>query len=794
MNPTPELDRLCAHFGIAATYRDFRGEEQRADDYTRRALLRALGVDAGDPDTEARSLRETLDRSWRRMLPPVVVRRQGDPAPTLALTMPEDGPEAPCFVLLEEDGTRADGVINLDALPVDERRDIDGRAWLRRTFSVPTPSVLGYHRLLLYADDRSAAAAHADGQAGLAETTVIVAPERCWQPQDAGGRSFGLITQLPALRSARNWGIGDFTDLMRLVEIGAAAGAGMIAPGPLHALFPTRPERCNPYAPSSRRFLNPLYIDVDAVPDVLECEAARARIDSDDFRASLRALRGEPLLDYGGVAAAKLDMLTRLFRHFRTRHLEPGSERAQAFAGFRRAQGDVLERFGLFQALAEHMADADTGPRGFDDWPEPLRDPDSEAVRDFARAHAERIDFFVWVQWIAQQQLEAAAARCAVLGMPYGLCLDLAVGAAPDGADCWTARGRYVSGAHVGAPPDDFSPKGQDWHVLAWHPMALRESGYAPFAAELRANMQAAGALRIDHIMGLMRLYLVPEGAPAHASTYVAYPFEELLGVLALESVRNRCMIIGEDLGTVPDEVRAAMSDNGILSTRVLYFERAEDGGFPAPGDYPPDAVVTAGTHDLPPLAGFWQGIDLERRRELSLFPTEQDYEQRLLQRGNDRARLLFALDREGLLPAADGVDPVSLSSLSPAHLRAVQVYLARTPSRLMLLQTSDLLGETEQVNLPGSGSAYPNWRRRQSLALEHWLEQPDIGRTLGAVRGERGASADVPAPLRRPAGGDGAERAAAERAPESSALEQGGASGPGRGRGPALRAAIPRA
>ncbi|WP_462329903.1 malto-oligosyltrehalose synthase [Thiohalocapsa halophila] len=776
------LQRLCEHFGIAERYVDVQGREHRPDAATRRTLLRALGVAVGDADTEAASLHAASDAEWRRRLPPVLVHRQGDPAPTLALTLPQtDTPTRLRCVLTEETGADSAWTLDLGALNDSARRRLDGDQWLCRQLALTPPAHLGYHRFALYADS-----AGSDARP-LAETTVIVAPRRCWQPDRGPARGWGLVTQLPTLRSARNWGIGDFTDLTRLAALAAEAGAGMLALSPLHALFLTETERCDPYGPASRRWLSPLYIDVEAVPELTECEAVRARIDGDDFQAGLRALRGAPLIDYGGVARAKLDILERLYRHFRSEHLAADSERAQTFRAFMQAGGADLHRFALFQALAEYLASeapaapaadtpaaADSDP--FAHWPADYRDPGSPAVQAFAREHAERVEFFAWLQWLARQQLDAAAARCEALGMQHGLCLDLAVGAAPDGADRWSAPASYVSGVHVGAPPDDFSPKGQNWQVLAWHPQRLREAAYLPFADELRANMRAAGALRIDHVMGLMRLFLVPAGTDPAAATYVAYPFRDLLGVLALESVRNRCLIIGEDLGTVPEAVRAAIPDWGILSTRVFYFERDADGGFLPPEDYEPNALVTAGTHDLPPLAGFWAGVDLEHRRELDLFPSAADYTERLLARTNDRARLLLALARADLLPADGETDPVALPELTPEHIAAVQRYLARTPSKLLLVQTADLLGEAEQVNLPGSSGRHPNWRRRQPLELEHWLAEPAVVGALEAVRGERGTASAAPrgapssAPSSAPSGADAAAGAHPAASPEVAA------------------------
>lgn len=749
MSATPELDRLYAHYGIAATYEDVEGRRHQAGDSTRRALLRALGVACGDPATEEQSLAETIDKEWQRVLAPVIVHREGNEVPMLALSLPNQ-PELMevRLVLTEESGTATEAELDLGRLPVVEQREIDGQHWQRRTIAVPAPTEIGYHQLSI----------HSSADEILARSRVIVTPRRCWQPDDQdrsdrghdqghdqehdGGRHWGLVTQLHALRSARNWGIGDFTDLTRLVETAARAGAGAVGLSPLHALFPAQPERCNPYGPSSRRFLNPLHIDVEAVAELDDCPAARELIDGEEFKALLRALRSEPMVDQAAVTEAKLKVLSLLFRCPDQHRRDAKGPREAAFQAFRDEQGEPLQRFAIYQALSEHFAAAEQGPLRHEQWPAAYKHPHSEEVAAFAREHAERVDFFVWLQWLAQLQLESAGERCAELGMAQGLLLDLAVGAAPDGADHWVLPGLYIQGAHVGAPPDDFSPKGQNWDVLAWHPNALREAGYEPFADELRANMRAAGGLRIDHVMGLMRLFLIPDGEPPTAGTYLAYPLAELLGVLALESVRNRCIIIGEDLGTVPELIRKVIPDWGILSTRVLYFERTDDGGFLQPRSFEPNAMVTAGTHDLPPLAGFWQGVDLEQRRALELFPSEQDYDQRLLQRTQDRVRLFLALKREGLLSDHEGADPVDVPRLGAEHLRAIHVYLARTTSRLLLIQTADLLAETEQVNLPGSGDRYPNWRRRQPLQLEHWLERPEIQSLFAAVRAERGVSA----------------------------------------------------
>jgi len=740
-----DLDRLCAHYGIATGYEDSQGREHRAPDETRRALLKGMGVAAGDAETEQRSLAEALDRDWRRILPPVAVVRQDAQALELPLTLPEGSEDRPVrWVLRQEDGAISEGPIDADSLPIAENRSIRGSPWLQRRLSLPLPRRLGYHRLELFCEAAGAP---------LAATTLILAPSRCYLPEGVSGehRSWGLATQLNAVRSARNWGIGDFTDLTRLVELTAEAGGGLVALSPLHALLLHHPERCNPYDPSSRLFLNVLHIDVEAIPEIDECEEVQSEISHEDFQALLRALRSAPLVDFQAVAKTKLDVLAHLYRHFREHHLEKGSERASAFHAFREAHGEPLRRFALFEALAEHLESVADSPLPFSDWPEPYRRPGSTQIADFASEHTARIDFFMWLQWQAHQQLQTAGCRSLELGLALGLCTDVVLGVAPDGADVWAQSALYLQGASVGMPPDDLNPEGQDRGGLAWHPVGLREAAFRPFVDALRANMHDAGALCIDPISGLMRQFLIPAGASPDAGTYVSYPFDDLLGVLALESTRNQCLVIGADRSESSDASNNMLIAWAILPLQLLYFARDRDSGFLEPSRFEAEAAVSASAHDLPPIAGFWRGADLEERRMLGLFAEERDYEERVVRRSNDRARLLLALDRAGLLPENQGADPIAVPEFTPKHIRALYVYLARTPSRLLLIQTADLLGEDEQVELPGSGAAYPNWSRRQPLEIESWGEEPAIDGLLEAVRAERGVSIRPSPPPREP-------------------------------------------
>ena len=700
-----------------------------------------MGVEAATEEA-ARQTIETLESArWRAHLPPVRVARDATQQVAIDIMLPAARAQQSLrWSLIPESGERRDGALHPAGYEVQERREIDGETWVRCTFSLAGLPPAGYHRFEIQGENLTAA------------MPLIVAPGRCYQPEAVtnDNRAWGFTGPLFCVRSRRNWGIGDFTDLTRLLEFASREGAGIVGVNPLHALFPHAPDRASPYSPSSRLFLNVLYLDVEAVADFAESPTARELVESEPFKARLRALRATELVDYPGVAAAKRDVLEHLYRHFHDRHLAQGSPRAHCFRAWQRDQGEALQRQALYEALQERFHREDPRIWGWPLWPEIFRDPASPAVAAFAEANRERVEFFAYVQWLAEQQLDAVGRRSFELRLGVGLCQDLAIGADAGGAEVWANQALYATGARIGAPPDDFNLRGQNWGLPPWIPHRLREAAYAPFIALLRRNMRAAGALRIDHVMALLRLYWIPEGNAPEAGTYVHYPLEDLLGILALESQRNRCLVIGEDLGTVPDAVRDALRPLGVLSYRLLYFEKDAAGNFKAPPAYEKQAVVMASTHDLPTLAGFWAGTDLEQRQRLDLFPSAERYEQQVIGRAEDRARLLLALQHEGLLPEGMSGDPVSVPELTPALAQAIHRYLARTPARLLMIQPQDLLGEKEQVNLPGTTNEHPNWRRRLSREIELWGEDPGIASLLEALRAERGVSlAPPPQPAR---------------------------------------------
>jgi len=719
------LARLAAAYCILPEYHDIWGTQHRVADATIVALLAAMGVDAADDaktDMELRAHDAALDE---RGIAPLVVLRENVRPWTLRCRLPRalEGTPLAVRVICEDDAELDNGRL---AYARADSSHADGGTCIGVELTLSASLPPGYHRIELSA-----------GETIFARTTCAVAPAACYVPvPPSEGRTWGATVQLYGVRSERNWGIGDFTDLATLSEQWGARGAGIVGVNPLHALFPDQPWHASPYSPSSRMFRNTLYLDVEAIAEFRECAEARALVASSTFQGTLAKLREAPLVDYAGVAQAKRTVLEMLYRYFRAHHLEDA--RADAFRAYLAAGGDALRRHALFEALQEHFHGADPEVWGWPAWPPHYRDPASTAVARFAAEHAERIEYFAYLQWQAELQLAAAADRARVATLSIGIYTDLAVSIDRGGAEAWANQSIYAMGASVGAPPDAFNMRGQDWGLPPLVPARLAAAGYAPFLATLRATMRHAGALRVDHVMGLARLFWVPAGSEPADGAYVQYPFDDLLGLLALESHRHRCIVIGEDLGTVPDYVRAALQANAILSYRVLIFERDAAGEFKAPAAYPPEALATTGTHDLPTLAGWWSGADIDLRAANGLIATDADRDAQVRERTSDRIRMLAALRRAGLLMSPVATHAPADRSMESELARAIQSYLAATPSRLQVIQLEDVVGVQDQANLPGTTDAYPNWRWKLPLPLERWPHDARfdaLARTLATER-----------------------------------------------------------
>ncbi|MGH7714554.1 MAG: 4-alpha-glucanotransferase, partial [Vulcanimicrobiaceae bacterium] len=461
-------------------------------------------------------------------------------------------------------------------------------------------------------------------------STVIAAPHAAYLPQALNTRKlWGIAAQLYSLRSAHNWGIGDFTDLGTLLRTTEKLGGAAIAVNPLHELTLENPTSASPYSPTSRLFLNVLYIDVDAAARALGLRDVLRGVANAD---KLAPLRKSGLVDYAGVAEVKLRALRTLHSLF---------EGSPSFSRFRDEGGAALQHLALYEALMHELRRSDAGIYGWLQWPQGFAGPSSAAAREFARTHARDVEFYAFAQWLADTQLAAASASA---HMPLGLYRDLAVGVEVNSAEVWSDPDAYCLGASVGAPPDPMNPLGQNWGFTPLDPHVLRARAYAPFVKLLRANMRHAGVLRIDHVMGLMRLFCTPPGSAPAEGTYINYRLDEMLSVLALESHRNRCLIVGEDLGTVPAGFREHLSAANIFGCRLLYFERNGDGGFRQPSDYDANAVASTGTHDVVPLAGFWSGADIRDRVQLGFYASRADATTASDERANARKLLLNVL------------------------------------------------------------------------------------------------------------------------------------------------------
>ena len=595
---------------------------------------------------------------------------------------------------------------------------------------LPSELPLGYHRLELNAGGVTA------------RTNLIVAPERCYLPPELGpgARRWGPSCQLYGLRSERNWGMGDFTDLAALARAAGSCRAAVLGVNPLHALFAAEPLHVSPYSPSSRSHLDYLYIDATAVPGFAEDAAVQTLMQGEWFRATHWAARSAELIDYGAVAACKRPVLEALFRRFQSRELGEGgtaqTAMGQAFRSFQRIGGQSLADFAIFEALHEHYHH-EKRPFSWRSWPAPMRNPRSPEVAGFTAAHRDRVEFFQFLQWEADRQLAVAAEAGRNSGLSIGLYRDLAVGANPNGAEAWADQELVAPGASIGAPPDALNRSGQNWGLAPVNPLVLRREGFAPFVASLRANMRHAGILRIDHVMSLSRLYWIPGGIEARAGAYVNYPVADLLRLAALESQRQRCAVVGEDLGTVPAGFRERMRSANVLSYRIFVFERRADGKFLPPAEYPALAAASAATHDIATLKGYWLGGDIGWRRRLGLYPDLPTQEAEAAERRRDRRLLLDALVEEGLLAEAqigefltEAGEPVYSTELGDAIL----TYLARSRARLMLVQIEDVVSEVEQANLPGTIDEHPNWRRQLSCTLEEIVNGGELHRVAGLI------------------------------------------------------------
>lgn len=680
------LERAAAGWGVELEYTDTWGRTHSASDETLRATLAALGVPAGSHEELERAATGRDLKRWSRAFDPaVVVYQESDSIP---LRIP--AAHAGASVKLEfrwENGEIEHHWFWLPELPDLERVSLAAHDFVAKR--VPLPALrLGYHHLRIYW-------MKAPEQEAFEDSRLIVCPRRAHMVE---GRMAGVGLSLYGLRSSRNWGCGDITDLRSAIDVLAPAGAAFIALNPLHAIPNRQPYNTSPYLPHCSVYRNFLYLDVERVPGYLPQDAPSAE--------ELDSLCASDLVEYERVAAIKLQALRQAFGRFQA------SGQTGELDEFAKVEGVLLHDFAVFSVLDEHIHRQHPDIWLWKDWPEQFHDPHSEAVQAFAELHRDEVLFYKFLQWQLDRQLAEAQDHATARGMKIGLYHDLALATDRFGADLWMNRLFFANGARVGAPPDDLAPSGQDWGFPPPNREAHRENGYELFAQSIRKNARHGGALRIDHVMRFFRLFWIPDALTAAQGAYVRDFAEDLLGILALESVRGGFAVIGEDLGTVEWSVRQKLGEMGILGYRLLWFGKNPDGSFRMPHEYPSQSAVSTTTHDLPTLAGFTQGRDIEARRAAGLVD-ESGYQQQWATRREELGRLEDALQRAGF-PG----DPLG--------------FVLATPCALAIVNQEDLTGETEQQNLPASTWQHPNWRRKMRLTVEEMgLIAEDLRRRL---------------------------------------------------------------
>ncbi len=700
--PSPALQELARACGVALDYTAASGEHKTSSASAIRAVLAAMGVDGSDDDRCRAALTRLEDLRWERMVPAVTVLREGAEA-VIPVHVPHGEPATAQLVL--ETGERWD----LEQLDIYiPPRSVGERAIGRASFKIPGSLPLGWHRV-----EGTTTGIKGKGW-------VVVTPQRVEIRSDVReARPYGLHTQLYSIRSSRSWGLGDFADLGDLCALAKVrAGADFVLVNPLHACEPVPPISNSPYSPSSRRYLNPTYIRVEDIPEVAYLPSQRRAVLEWESEKPRRANATDELLDRDGAWTAKKAALEQVFEASRS------VGRDAQFEAYCLREGRALEDFATWCAIAEEYSGQA--------WPEALSHPRAPEVAQWREEHPDRIMFYAWLQWIAQEQLAGAQARALESGMRIGIMMDLAVGVHPEGADSWALQTVLARGVGIGAPPDAFNQLGQNWALPPWNPRAMESAAYLPFRDLVRAAVANAGALRIDHVLGLFRQWWVPDGHRADDGAYVYVDHEALIGIVALEAQRAGAIVIGEDLGTVEPWVMEYLNERGLLGTVVQRFEW-RDGHPLAPEDYRSDVLVAVTTHDHPPTAAYLAGTDLDVPEELGLLVG--DVEEMRAQGRREVEGLTRYLDERGWLP----IEPEDEDILAGMH-----ALVLNSPALLSAIAVTDLVGEMKTQNQPGTFLEYPNWcvpltdSNGEPVLLDDLFDHPRVRRLVAKLKHAR--------------------------------------------------------
>jgi len=691
-SPLDQLRELADLYGIHNTYYDVTGKLQTASQDALLLVLRALGASLERPEDAQDALRERRQSLWRRALEPVAVIWDGNQGQIeIRHSAGSSGQSLECRLQLES-GEERRWAIKPEELPVRGTADIEGTHYLERSLTLPGPLPLGYHRLAV------------EGLAEPAQTMICAAPMRAYEPTErAHAASWGVFLPLYALHSERSWGAGDFTDLEALNDWVTGLGGGMVATLPLLAAFLDEPFEPGPYSPASRLFWNEFYIDVSRVPELKSCPTALALLASKEFETEVAELRKAEFVNYRKQMALKRRVLNELARSFFAR---PGG-RADAFRSYVNGR-PLVDDYAKFRAVGERCR------APWPAWPTPLRDGVVQAT-DYDQ---EAYHYHLYVQWIAEQQLQDFAAKTRAKGP--GLYLDLPLGVNPDSFDVWRHRDVFAASMAAGAPPDPFFAKGQNWGFPPMHPERIRTQGYGYVIDYVRHHLRLAGILRIDHMMGFHRLFWIPHGLNARDGVYVRYRSEELYAIFNLESHRHRSVLVGEDLGTVPEEVPISMANHNVHRMYVMQYAIQPHYHNALTPVYP-GSVASLNTHDMPPFAAFWQGLDIQDRVDLGILDGNAAEEERRRRQGLIEA-LIRGLREGGHLH--ENVEPLAVLQACLAHLGA-------GPSMVALANLEDLWLETHPQNVPGTWHERPNWQRRAAQSFESFTVLPQVVESL---------------------------------------------------------------
>jgi 4-alpha-glucanotransferase len=705
--PSPALVELARAHGVATEFVDWKGAHTVIGDGTLRSVLGALGVPTDSEESVAAALAHVEDLPWRRTLPAAVVCREGW-TPWVHAHVPH-GDSVSLTVELEDGTVREVSPVERWVHP----RHLDGREIGEATFELPGDLPTGWHRLVAHLDSPAVTE-------GTDVATLVVTPERLELPEVLRhGGVTGLMTQIYQVRSAVSWGLGDLGDLGELASWAATdLGAEFVLVNPLHAAEPVPPMEASPYLPATRRFVNPVYLRIEDIPELVRLdEAARARVA--ELAAGARALNAGDTIDRDAAWAAKREALVLIHA------VGLEGRRARDFDRFREREGEGLATFATWCALAERHG------LPWSQWPEEYHDPSSPAVADFVAAETGLLRFHMWLQWLLDRQLGEVQREAKAAGMSVGVVHDLAVGVHPRGADSWGLADALARGVTVGAPPDQFNQLGQNWSQPPWHPERLAELGYGPFRDMVRTVLRDSGGIRVDHVIGLFRLWWIPEGLTPADGTYVAYDHEALIGILCLEAQRAGAVVIGEDLGVVPANARDYLEERGVLGTSIMWFENTDEGPVP-PEDYRELCLSSVTTHDLPPTAGFLTLEHVDIRERLGLLT--RTVEEERAQEEQSIATMRDALAARGWLQPGAGL---------PSVIEAMHRWLGHTPSAMRAISLADVVGDRRAINQPGTDGEYPNWRiplagpDGRPVSLEEVLESELAPVLFRAARGD---------------------------------------------------------